>query len=102
MFAGRRDRLIFACSGVLLNFAKLLKAKSVEFIRVCVDSFICMSGAGRDGDNRARGNRHAVGKCERAQRKTVGWNWEEAESRSVSRIWGVEEGIQRTGDEAKP
>jgi len=47
------------------------------------------------------GTAHTVGKCERAQRKTVGENWEEVESGTVSRIRsaGDSEGIQRTGDE---
>jgi hypothetical protein len=56
-----------------------------------------MSGTRRDGDDRARGNRYTVGKCERAQRETVHGDWKEAEGGSVSRIWGAEEGIQRTG-----
>ena len=58
-----------------------------------------MDGTGRDGDNRARGNRHTVGKCERAQRKTTRGNWETTESGSVFHIWGAEEGIRRTGHE---
>jgi hypothetical protein len=62
-----------------------------------------MSGARRDGDDRARGNRHAVGKCKRAQRETGHGDWEEAESGSVSRTWGADRGIQRTdGDTIKP
>src|SRR6266566_3210484 len=44
-----------------------------------------MSGSSRDGDDSARGNRHTVGKCERAQHETDRGNWEEAESGSVSR-----------------
>ena len=59
-----------------------------------------MSGTGRDGDNRARGNRHTVGKGERAQRKTVRGNWERAENGSVFHIWVTEEGIQRTAHES--
>jgi hypothetical protein len=34
--------------------------------------------------------------------ENVRGNWEEAESGSVSRIWGAEEGVQRTGDETRP
>jgi uncharacterized metal-binding protein len=85
IFAGRGDRLIFACRGMSLNVAKLRKTKSVEFIGVRIDSFICMSGTRRDGDDRARGNRHPVRECERAQRETAHGHWEEAESGSVSR-----------------
>src|SRR6266576_199922 len=51
-----------------------------------------MSRNRRDGDGRARGNRHTVGKCERAQRETAHGDWEETESGSVSRTWGAEEG----------
>ena len=81
-----------------LNFAKLRKTKSIEFIGVGIVPFICMSGTPGDGDDRARGNRHAVGKCERTQRETGHGDWEEVESESVlSRTWGAEEGIQRTG-----
>jgi hypothetical protein len=49
-----------------------------------------MSRIRRDGDDRARGNRHTVGKRERAQRETARGDWEEAESGSASRTWGVE------------
>jgi len=60
-----------------------------------------MSGTSRDGDDRARGNRHTVGKCERAQHETVKGNWEEVESGSVSR--NLRGGIQRTdGKTIKP
>ena len=76
-----------------LDFAKLRKTKSVEFIGVRIVPFVCMSGARRDGDDRARGNRHAVGKCKRAQRETGHGDWEEAESGSVFRTWGAERGI---------
>ena len=58
-----------------------------------------MSGTGRDGDKRARGNRHTVGKCKRVHCETVHGDWKRAESGSVSRIWGAEEGIQRTDGE---
>jgi hypothetical protein len=55
----------------------------------------------RDGDDRARGNRHTVGKCERAQHETVRGNWEEVESGSVSR--NSRGGIRRTdGKTIKP
>ena len=60
-----------------LNFAKLRKTKSIEFIGVGIAPFICMSGTPGDGDDRARGNRHAVGKCERTQRETGHGDWEE-------------------------
>lgn len=97
ILARREDRLISACRRIFLNFAKLRKTKSVEFIGVQIDPFICMSGTRGDGDDRACGNRHTVGKCERAQHETVHGDWEEAESGSVSRTCGAEEGIQRTG-----
>lgn len=76
-----------------LDFAKLRKTKSVEFIGVRIVTFICMSGTRRDGDDRARGNSHAVGKCERAHHETGHGDWEEAESGSVSRTWGADGGI---------
>jgi hypothetical protein len=62
-----------------------------------------VSGTRRDGDGRACGNRHTVGKCERAQRETAHGNWEEAERGSASRDWGSNEGIQLTdGETIKP
>jgi hypothetical protein len=76
MFSGSGDRLISAC--MPFNFTKFHKAKSVEFIRVCIDSFIRMSGTGRDGDDCPCGNSHAVGKRERTQRETPHRNCEEA------------------------
>lgn len=88
--------MISACRYILLSFAKLLKAKSVKIIGIWVDSFICMNGTRRDGDDRARGNRHTVGKCERAQHETVHGNWGgEEEWISISYLGGNEEGIQR-------
>jgi hypothetical protein len=69
MFVGCGDRLVSARC-IPLTLAKLRKAKSVEFIRVWKDSFFPMSGPGRDGDKRACGNSHTVGKCERAHRET--------------------------------
>jgi hypothetical protein len=62
-----------------------------------------MVRARRDGDGGARGNRHTVGKCERAQRETAHGNWREAEGGSVSGARGSDEGIQRTdGETIKP
>jgi hypothetical protein len=59
-----------ACHVNSLRITELRKAKSVKFIGVWIDSFICISGTGRDGDNCACGNSHAIGKCEWAQRQT--------------------------------
>ena len=36
-----------------------------------------MSGIDRDGDKSACGNSHAVGKCERPQRKAPHGHWED-------------------------
>jgi hypothetical protein len=90
-------RFVVSCS-ILRSFSKRNPSSSFGFELILSS----MSGTGRDGDSRARGNRHTVGKCERAQSKTARENWEEAESVSVSRIRGAEEGVQRTGDETKP
>ena len=60
-----------ACHAIAFGFAELRKAKSVKFIGVWIDSFICLGGTGREGDKCACGNRHTIGKCERAQRQTL-------------------------------
>ena len=85
MFVGRRDRVIFVCLCIMsLDFAKVRKTKSVEFLGVWIDPFIRMSsGARRDRDGRARGKRHTVGKCKWTQHETVHRYWEEAESELV-------------------
>ena len=49
MFVGRGDRMISACRYILLNFAKLLKAKIVEIIGIRVEQ--C---DGSRGHNRLR------------------------------------------------
>ena len=85
MFVGHGDGLISACRCIPLTLAKLRKARSVKFIRVRVNSFISMSGIGRDRDERSRGNSHTIGKCERALCATIHGDWEEAESESISR-----------------
>ena len=70
MFVGGTDRLISARRFITFALAELCKPKSVEYIRVWIVSFIPMSGTRRHGDERACGNGHTVGKCERAQRET--------------------------------
>ena len=73
IFIGHGDQLIFACR-ILLSFSKLLKVKSVELIRVWVEFFFCMNGTGRDGDDRARRNRHTVGNvCLSPRRRLSHW-----------------------------
>ena len=49
-----------------LALAELRKAKSIEFVRILIISFIVMSGFRREGNEGACGNSHAIGKCERA------------------------------------
>ena len=53
------------------SLEELHKAKSVKFIGIWIDFFICMDGTGREGDKCACGNSYTIGKCERAQRQTV-------------------------------
>ena len=77
IFAGRGDRLMLARHGFSFTLAKPRKAKSVEFIGVWIDSFVCMSSTGRNGDKCAWGNGHAIGKCERAPYKTGYRHWKD-------------------------
>ena len=64
--------------GILFTLSELRKAESVKFIGVRIDSFVCVNGAGRDGDKCARRNSHAIGKRERTQCKTANGHWKEA------------------------
>ena len=97
MFAGPRDRLISARQGSTpLTLAELQKAISIKFIGIWVDSFIYMSGNGRNGDMCARGNSYAIGKGERAQREADPGHWKYGARTSAFRTCGVEEGIKRT------
>ncbi len=52
-------------------FKELRKPKSVEYIWVCEDSFVYMSGIRRNEDFCACGNSHTVGKCDWAQYETA-------------------------------
>ena len=102
IFVGCGRRLMPACHAIAFSLAKLRKAKSVKFIGVWIDSFICMDGTGRVGDKCACGNSHTIGKCERAQRQTAG-RYCEGGSKSVSRSWNTGEGFQQTdGEFVKP
>jgi hypothetical protein len=75
ILTGRRACLVSTCDGIPIALAELRKAKAVEFIGVWEGSFVSMSGTGRDGDERACGNSHAIGKCEWLQRETVRRHW---------------------------
>ena len=86
MFGRRGDCLISACCGIPFTLAKFRKAKSVEFIRIGIVSLICMSSTGREGDKCARGNRHTVGKRERAQRKAAHGHWKDVAHTSAFRF----------------
>jgi hypothetical protein len=71
IFAGRGRRLMLACHAIAFSLAELRKAKSVKFIGICIDFFICLGGTGREGDKCACGNSYTIGKRERAQRQTL-------------------------------
>ena len=75
-----------ACHAIPFASAELRKAKSVKFIGVGIDSFVCVSGTGGDGDERACGNSHAIGKCERTQCKTAHSHWRDEVRISAFRI----------------
>jgi hypothetical protein len=87
MLAGRGHRLMPAYHSIPLTLAELRKAKSVKFIGIWIDSFVCMNGTGREGHKCACGNSHTIGKCERAQRQTVKRNYDEAGGKSV--VFGI-------------
>ena len=64
------------CHGIPFAFAELRKPKSV-IIEVWIDSFVSMNGSDWKGDNCARRNCHAVGKCERGQCKMNCDHWKD-------------------------
>jgi hypothetical protein len=98
MFARRGDRLMSACHSIPFALAELSKAKSIKFIGVWIDSLICMSGTGRDGNECACGNRHTIGKCERAQCKAAQGHWENVAHTSVFRSWT----LKKESNEQRP
>ena len=81
MFAGRGHRLMSARLFIVFTLAKLRKPKSVKFFGIWINTFICMSCTGRDGDKCACRNSHTIGKGEWAQRDTCQSNWGEAGSK---------------------
>ncbi len=89
MFVGCGDHLISVARFIPFAFTELRKSKSVEYIRVCEDSFVSMSGTRRNGDYCARGDSHTVRKCEWTQHETGRGPWEDAEGGSVPHIWGA-------------
>jgi hypothetical protein len=76
LLAGRRDCLVSTGDGTPLALAELRKAKAIKFVRIRICSFVCMSSTRRDGDERARGNRHPIGKCKWSQRETAHSHWD--------------------------
>jgi hypothetical protein len=60
VFGGRGHRLMSVHWGIPFALAELRKAEAVEFIWVRIDSFICVNSTGRNGDEGARGNSHAI------------------------------------------
>ena len=100
MFAGRGDCLISTRRCIPFTLAKLRKAKSVKFIGVFINSFICMGGTGWDGDKCAGRNSHTIGKCERTQCETGHGNWEKVGEQINISYLGTDEEIQRTDGEA--
>ncbi len=89
LFVGYGDSSMSILRPIPFTFTELRKPESVEYIRVCDDSFVSMSGTRRNGDFGACRNGHAVGKGERAQRKTAQGPWENVEGESVPHTWGA-------------
>src|SRR6266851_3210920 len=70
-----RDNLVSTSHSIAFTLPELRKPKSIKFVGVFIDSFVCVSGAGWDGNVGACGNRHAIRKCEWAQHETGHDNW---------------------------
>jgi len=83
VLVGCGDSLIFVFRFIPIALTELRKPKSVEYIRVCEDSSVSVSGTRRNGDFCACWNSHAVGKCEWAQHETAQGPWEGAKGESV-------------------
>jgi hypothetical protein len=64
------------CDGIPFTLAELRKAKSAKFVRMLIEYFVLMSGSGREGNEGAFRNSHAIGKRKRAQRETSRGNWQ--------------------------
>jgi hypothetical protein len=75
LLAGRRDCLVSRGDGTPFALAELRKTKAIKFVRIRKCSFVCMSSTRRDGDERACGNGHAIGKCEWSQREAAQSHW---------------------------
>ena len=57
------------------TLAELCKAKSIKFVRIFKDPFICMSSPEWEGDESACGDSDTIGKCERTQHETGHDSW---------------------------
>jgi hypothetical protein len=84
------------CHGIPFTLAELRKAETVEFIGVWEGSFISMSGTGRDGDQGACGDSHAVGKRERPQYKAAHGHCKHGVCPSAFRTWMPKKEAKRT------